>query len=296
MSRKEKYDFKNHIKNIKKIVKEFVFEKDQYTSKLKNYILRLQNINSELYNLIFDARAFYFEKRQNYNIKLAKLKSQKSEYEQSLKHLIKKIDTLQRPNLNSNNSVPIDFIIKTIEDIEYKINIIKKKIKEQILNIEEENELIERLREFEDKKNEKVKALAKLEEKQAKIIMSSDYYKNQKRIETLEMNLKEIYENMTKLLKKRLITHRKMFDLYRNINEFENIKTKIANELIENKIIAADCQKLFLKLINKGKEILLDRLFNKPKKMIKPNKINTRIVKGTIKEKGIKKLGNKLIK
>jgi len=42
------------------------------------------------------------------------------------------------PKLNSNISVSIDYTKRSIEEIEYKINIINKKLEDQILDIDEE--------------------------------------------------------------------------------------------------------------------------------------------------------------
>ncbi len=285
MNDKEKYNFCNYIKNAQKKVKEFVLERDQLNSKLKNYILSLQNIDSEIYRLLFDAREFYNEKRDEYNFKLEKLKRQKTEYERLWNHLTKKISTLKKPRLNTDISVSIDYIKRSIEDIENKINIMNEKLEEQILDIDEENEIIEEVRELEKNKQKRITELAKLEQRKAKNLQTNEYYKTQIRIETLEKNLKEIYENLIKLYNKRLMTHKKMLDLYRKTREFEYIKNEIVHELIKNKTIAEEYHQLFLKLMSKNKKMLLNELSNRTESKERPREIKTPNVKAIIKKK-----------
>ncbi|MFX1302840.1 MAG: hypothetical protein ACFFBV_05520 [Promethearchaeota archaeon] len=285
MSNKEKYDFSNYIENAQKKVKEFVLERDQLNTKLKNYILSLQNIDSQIYYLLFDAREFYNEKRYEYNVKLAKLKSQKTEYERLWNHFTKKLSSLQKPKLNSNIAVSIDYTKRSIEEIENKIEIMNKKLEEQILDIDEENEIIEELRGLEKDKQNKITGLGELEQRQAKKLQNSEYYIIQRKIEPLENNLKEIYENLIKLSDKRLRTHKKMLNLYKKSREFENIKNEIVNELMENKTSAEGYYQLFLKLMDQNKKTLLNKLSNRPKSKIRPWKIETANVKAIIKKK-----------
>ncbi|MFX1364635.1 MAG: hypothetical protein ACFFCE_12440 [Promethearchaeota archaeon] len=273
MSGKQKFDFSNYIKDAQKLAKEYVVEKDKLNNSLKKYILNLQNIDSEIYNLLFEAREFYYEKRSTYNMKLAKLKNKRIEYERSWNNMAKKIKHLQKPKLNTNISVTIDYTKRSIEEIKNKIDIMKNKLEEQILDIEEENETIDKLRALESSRKEKINLLTKLEQKKVTKLRTSEYYITQKRIETLENNLKEIYEQMIELFNKRFKTHKKMLELYRNTRGFENIKKEIVNELKENKIIAEDYYFLFLKLMNQNKKIILDKFSNRPKSIIKTRKI-----------------------
>lgn len=302
MSGKKEYDFSNIINDARKKVKEFVLEREQLNSKIKNYILNLQSIDSEIYNSLFDAREFYNKKRNDCNIKVEHLKRKKIEYERLWNRLTKEIRTLQKPKLNNNISASIDYTKRSIEEIEYQINIMSKKLEEQILDIEEENEITEKLRELERTKPKKINMLVELEQKQATKLQTSAYYKTQRRIETLEKNLKEIYENLIKLSNIRLMTHKKMLDLCRKTREFENIKKKIKIELIENKTTADGYYQLFSKLMDQNKKVLLDVLSKRPKRKLKPREIITpkvgAIIKKRKKDKRLeqKKLANALDK
>ncbi|MHA2280760.1 MAG: hypothetical protein ACXAC5_07900 [Promethearchaeota archaeon] len=300
MNSKEDYNFGDYINNAQKKVREFVHERNQLNDKLKNYILNLQSIDSEIYNSIFDAREFYNEKRNTYNIKLRNLKRKKIEYEQLWDRLTKELSTLSKPKLNNDLSISIDSTKQSIEDIEYEINTLNKKLEEQLLDIEEENEIIEKLRELEENKPKEINRLVELEQKQATKFQTSHYYITQTRIETLEKNLKEIYETLIELSNKRLMTHKKMFDLCRKVREFEKIKKEIENELTQNISTADGYNQLFLQLMAQNKKKLLDKLSNspegkvQPRRRVQPREIETPKVKAIIKKKKkYKRLGQK---
>ena len=74
MNGKEEYNFDNYLQEAYKKVKEFVEEKEQLNSKLKNYIITFQSFDSEINNTLIDAREFYAKQRYEYNTKLVKLK------------------------------------------------------------------------------------------------------------------------------------------------------------------------------------------------------------------------------
>jgi len=245
MSGKEDNKFSKYVDDAQKIVKEFVLEKNQLNSKLKNYILSFQNLDSEIYNSLYDAKEFYSEKRYDYNIHLDTLKRKKNEYERLWNQYTKEMSTLHEPKVNSNILVSIDYTKRSLEEIEDLINHMNEKLEEQILDIDEENVIIEKLSVLEKNKENKISILAELEQKQAKKLLNGDYYKSQSRIETLENNLRDIYENITNLSHKRLITHRKILNLYKKSKEYENIKKEIMNELTENKITTDEYYQLF---------------------------------------------------
>jgi uncharacterized coiled-coil DUF342 family protein len=285
MSGKKDYNYSNYLNEAQKKVKEFMLERNQLNSNLKNYILSFQSFDFEIYNSLFEAREFYTEKRYNYKIEIEKLRRKRFESERLWKNLTKKMKALPKPKLNNNILVSIDYTKRSLEDIEYKVNNMNKKLEEFVLDIEEENEIIEKLKELEINKQNKMKILIELEQKQTNKLQSSDYYLTKRRIEPLERNLQEIYENLIILSYKRLMTHKKMLDLYRKVKEFEKIKKEIENELIANKISADRYHQLFLNLMNQNKKVLLDSLLNKPKRIMRPREIKTPNVGAIIKKK-----------
>jgi hypothetical protein len=285
MNEKEDFSFDDYLNEAQKRVKEFVLEKEQLNSKLKNYIITFQSFDSEINNTLLDAREFYSKKRYDYNLKLAKLKRRRIEYERLWNDLIKKVENFPKPQINENSLVLINYTKKALEDIENKMTIMNQKLEEQILDIDEEAEIIEVLRELEIEKQIKIKNLDNLEQKQLKDLQSSDYYNTQRKIKSLEDDLTDIYEDLMKYSHKRLMTHKKVFNLYKKAKEFEKIKIKIENELIENKTSADGYYQLFLKLMKLNKKVLLDELPNKLTGRTRPKEKKIPDVKGIIKKK-----------
>lgn len=285
MSDKKEFNFDHHLNEAQKKVKEFVLEKEQLNSKLKNYIINFQSFDSEIYSILYDAREFYSQKRYDYNIKITNLKPKKIEYERNWSHLSKKIEDFPKPQLNENVVVLVDYTKKSLEDIENKMVYLNLKLEEQILNIEEENEIINQLGDLETDKQKKKKSLKQLEQTQLEKLQSSNYFSIQRKIKDLENNLTEIYENLYDLSRKRLMTHKKMLDLYKKAKGFEQIKKEIENELIENKTSADGFHQLFLKLMNLNKKVLLDDLTNKTKSSLRPKVLKTSDLKAIIKKK-----------
>ncbi|MHA1914497.1 MAG: hypothetical protein ACW97V_09065, partial [Promethearchaeota archaeon] len=205
MSGREEYNFNDFINNAQKKAKELVLERNQLNSKLKNFILNLQSIDSEIFISLFNAREFYYEKRYEINEKLENLKRKKIEREDLWNRLTKEMSTLPKPK--SFQPVSIDSTKHSIEEIENKINIINNTLEEEILEINEENEIIENLRELEDKRQKEINRLVELEKQQVKKLQNNDYYKTQRRIKTFQKELEEIYENLINLSYERLMTH-----------------------------------------------------------------------------------------
>ncbi|MHA1987911.1 MAG: hypothetical protein ACW98D_14845 [Promethearchaeota archaeon] len=285
MSGKEDYNFSKYVNNAQKRVKEFVLEKNQLNSKLKNYILNFQSIDSEIYKSLFNAREFYNEKRYGYNIKLEKLRIKKKEYELLWNRLNKELKTFSKPEIDSNISVSIEYTKKSLEDIEYNIDIIHEKLEDQILEIDVENEIIEKLREFEENKKKKTNLLVELERKQTTKVESSDFYKTQRRIESLEMNLEEIYETLMKLSYKRLMTHKKMLNLYRKTREFESLKNEFVMILDENNTTSEEYHQLYLKLMDQNIKNLKKEFSNRPRSKVLTRAIKKPNVKAIINNK-----------
>jgi hypothetical protein len=273
MSGKEDYNFNDYLTDAQKKVKEFVQEQEKLNSKLRNYIILFQSIDSEIKKTLYDARQFYSNKRYNYNIKIANLRRKKANYEKRWNFLTKKISTLQKPELNSNISTSIEYSKRSLENIENTLADINEKVEAQILDIDEEDELIEKIRELEAKKQKTIKILADLKQKQFVKIQNSDYYKTHLEIKDLEKDLREVYENLIKLTNKRLLTHSQTLNLYKKAKEFDVIKMKIEMELIENKTSADEFHQLFIKLMDLNRKLLFEDLSNRPKIKMRPNEI-----------------------
>jgi hypothetical protein len=169
-----------------------------------------------------------------------------------------------------------------------------EKIEAQILDIDEENATIEKIRELETEKQKTINILADLKQKQFIKIQNSDYYKTHLDIKDVEKHLRKVYEKLIKLTNKRLMTHSKTLDLYKKAKEFEVVKQKIEMELIENRTNADEFHQLFVKLMDLNRKLLLEELSNKPKIKMRPKEIKTQqIFVSAKKNKRYKKLEQK---
>jgi uncharacterized coiled-coil DUF342 family protein len=278
MSGKEDYNFNNYLDEANKKVKEFVHEREQLNSKLKNYLILFQSFDSEIKKALYDAREFYSNKRYYYNIKIANLRRKKNEYERRWNYLTKKINTLPKPELNKNITTSIEYTRRSLENIENKLILMNEKIEDQVLDIDEENEIIEKISELVSEKQKTINVLAKLKQKQFNKIETSEYYKTHLEIKELENEMRKVYEKLIKLTNKRLMTHSKTLDLYKKAREFDVIKTKIEMELIENKTSADEFHQLFVKLMDLNRKLLLDKLSNRPKIKMRPKELTMRNV------------------
>jgi hypothetical protein len=281
----EENHFANYLNKAKKRVKEFVLEKEQLYSKLKNYIITFQSFDSEICSTLLDAREFYSRKRYDYNLKLLDLKKKKDDYERLWRDLTKKVENFPKPKVNKNSLVLIRYTKKALEDIQNKITILNSRLEEQNLDIDEEADMIEELKNLEIEKQNKVKNLTNIEQKQRKELQSSDYYNTQRKIKSLEDDLTDIYEDLMKMLDKRSMTHKKILDLYKKAKEFDKIKKEFESELIENKTSSDAFHQLFLKLMNLNKKVLLDELPNRLTSRVRPKERKKPDVKRIIKKK-----------
>ncbi|MFW9895539.1 MAG: hypothetical protein ACFFD7_07030, partial [Candidatus Thorarchaeota archaeon] len=207
MNSNKENNIDNFIVDAQKKLEEFVLEKEVLNSKIKNYLINFQSYDSEIYKTLFNARQFYSERRNQYNLKLTKLKNRRMEYEHIWKNQMKKLKFIPKPKLDENSLVLLEYTRKALENIENEIDIINQDLEEQLLDIEEENEIIEQLRELEKEKKEKMNILTNIEQKQIKNLQNSNYYTTQTKIKNLEIDLNDIYTNIFELLNKRLMTH-----------------------------------------------------------------------------------------
>ncbi|MFX1389815.1 MAG: hypothetical protein ACFE9Z_07130 [Promethearchaeota archaeon] len=294
MSNKKDYNISEYINKAKKEVKEFILERDEFNIKLKNLILSFQSFDSEIYKLLYEAREFYTNKRRKYNNKLTNLKRKKNEYERLRDSIKNQLQVITKPKLNGNLSISIDYTKRSLEVIEDKIRYLTMKLENQILDIDEENRIIEEIISLESNKKEKVSVLADLEKKQIINLQVSNYYIKKKKKDALEKDLKGIYENLIILTNKRLMTHKKLLEKYREVREFDNIKKKVEIELRNDNGNASQFLILFLKLLNLNKKKLLEEFSIREKSKKQPIKVLKSDIKHIIKKKrNLKKLEQK---
>lgn len=278
----------------KKDLINFGVQKDLLNKHLENIITNFLNFESQIYKSLIEARIFYEEKRQFYNQKIRKLKNKFIEYVNFLDYFIKESKNLPEPKRPKEIITLIERIIVSIRNIEQRITILNKKLFEEALNIDQENIILEELKNFEIQKEDKVDDARQLEKELENEIKEDIYFKTQRSIEILEINLIQIKENLEKWTKKRVECHKKMLNLYRKATIFENIQKQIDHELLMNKENANKYHHLFFEQVTQNKNKILDELFiflkstKKPKK-VKPIKKPIVVDKELIKRKKSRK-------
>jgi uncharacterized coiled-coil DUF342 family protein len=84
---------------------------------------------------------------------------------------------------------------------------------------------------------------------------NSDYFRIERRIQIVKINLNKIYEQLSKWSNKSQSYHAKMHEAYEKINELREKKKSLEEELIENKKAADAYHEQFLRVMNKRKKI-----------------------------------------
>lgn len=285
MNSEEFGNFEHHLDDLRKEIKDIMRKRNQLNNKIKKSISSFQSIESEIYKSLFKAKEFYNKKKYLCNKKINQLRHKAMEAEMFLDYHIKVKELLKKPKLNERIPVLMNAINYSIKDIEYKIDNLTRKIKFQILDIDEENNTIEKISTLEKKKQKKTKLLSEIEQKLSEELFSSDYYKTNKKIELLEINLNEIYKNLNKWSNKRRNNHIKMLALYRKARDLGNYTVKMEKNLRENKQVADQYYQTFLDLMSENKKPLLKRLYQKPKEKPQERQIITPRLESIIEKK-----------
>ena len=221
-------------------IEEFRNKRDELNKKTKEYINNLQLIESEINNALKIARDVYKKKRDYWNGKVKLLKKKKIEYKNFLDNLIKEKKKLQKDGQSSNGSKR--FV--SIKQIDRKIENLERAIETENLDIAEENEIIDKIRELAERKQEQLIAQ-----------QNNGSYKIERKIEIVKTNLNKIYEQLNKWSNKSQKNHAKMQDLYQKANELENQKKQIEEELIDNKKAADQYHFQYLDVMSQKKKL-----------------------------------------
>jgi hypothetical protein len=273
MSEKKINDLINYFNNAQKIIKDYVLKRNQLDDKFLNLLLNFQKSESQIYKLLIDAREFNKNKRNNYNLQIKKLRKQKIDDEQLWSYLIKENSRLQEPTLDGEISKSLEITKLSLEETDYEINQLNDILEESALEIDEENEIIEELKKLEENKQQNIEKVKKLSNKLAQKVLNTRYYKNQKRIESLEVSLKDLYNNLDKLIVERSNTHKEMLKLYRITRKYQDIKNDIDNELVQNKNTANRNFMLFTQIMSQKESGIFEELTNYVKNKPKPKEI-----------------------
>lgn len=248
MSGEEFDNFKHSFKILQEKLKGVRRERNNLNKDIKESINSFLMIESEIIKSLLAAKEGCNKQRDRWNRKIRKLRNQKIEYKHLLDNLIEEKKKIQEPRINNKNLKQIISIKHSIKEIESNIDKLESIIRTENLEINEENDLVEKIRALEEKKQELIAAQ-----------QDNDFYKIQRKIEIVELKIKRINVQLDKWPNKRRKSHIKMLNLYLKANELQNElknkKKKIEKELKETKNIADGYLSHFLKLINSEKEI-----------------------------------------
>jgi uncharacterized coiled-coil DUF342 family protein len=211
-------------------------KRDDLNSKTKDYINSLQEIEIEITETLKTAKDLK-KRRDQWNKKVKDLKTKKIEYKNMLKSLTEEKNT-NHPKKKSTN------IFTSLKKIERKIENLERVIETENLDITQENEIIDKIRELAAEKEELLN--------QQK---TNGTFKLEKKIEIIKINLNRIYDKLNKWSDKSQSNHAKMLELYDEVNTLRDKKRKMEEELIENKKIADEHHEEFLKLMNQRKKM-----------------------------------------
>lgn len=229
-------------------------KRDELNQKTKKYINDLQEIEINIANSLKIAKEKYKKKRDYWNNKVKQLKEKKNEYKTLLDNLIdeKKAKQKSGKDLKANKQQ------LSIKQIERKIENLERRIETERLDINEENTIIDKIRE-----------LAAMKQEYLSMPDNNDIFIIERKIEIVKINLNKIYEQLNKWSDKSQENHSKMLEIFQNVDKLKGEKRKLEEELIENKKTADRYHEQYLKMMNQSKKMY------KGKKPYKPVKIHT---------------------
>ncbi|MHA2283517.1 MAG: DUF7121 family protein [Promethearchaeota archaeon] len=251
MSRNNSRTFQNSRtsqRGLQILIEDLRKKRDNLNLKTKDFINELQETETEINTNLKTAKEKYKKKRDYWNDKVKELKDKKLEYKTLLDKLFEEKKSIQKKN---NSSIgPI-----SIKQVERQISNLERRIETENLDIAEENAIIDRIKEMAESKH---KFLADQQ--------NSDFFKIERKIEIVKINLNRIYEQLNKWSNKSQENHAKMLDTFKKVDELREQKRKREEELIENKRAADRYHEQYLQLMNQRKKI------SKGKKPYIPNK------------------------
>lgn len=227
-------------------------KRDELNQKTKDFINSLQKIESEINELINNTKEKFRKRRDYWNQKVATLKEKKIEYKGLLEKLILEKNDLQKERKKNKGS------FTSVKKIDNKVENLERMIETENLDISEENTIIDQITILTEKKHELLG-----EENNV------DYFKKEKQIKIVKINLNKIYEQLNKWSNKSQDYHNKMLEIYEYVKELKDKKKKIEEELIENKKQADKFHEKYLEFVKEGKKLPRSKNYRPKKQMFK---------------------------
>lgn len=227
----------NNFKDLQNQIDDAREKRDSLNQNTKEYINSLQEIEEQIKTQLEVAKQ-YKTYRDKWNDRVAKLKDKKIEYKDMLYEIVNKINAFKKGR-DKNKGKYI-----SSKKIDNKIDNLERIIETESLDLSEENQIIEQIRELAKKKQE---VLAEDE--------YNDIMKQEKKIDIIKINLDKIYEKISKWSNKSQSFHNKMHETYEQVNSLKDKKRQIEEKLIANKKEADAYHERFLELMKKRKNI-----------------------------------------
>jgi len=249
-------------------------KRDHHNQLTKEQINQLKRIKLEIGSLVEKVRE-YRNKRDELNKKVQALKKEKDEY-------IKKIREISE---NIKSAKVTDVKEKT-NDSKAKINKIKKQIKEYELlietgeiSIQEENELVKKIQELEHQLQEITSQFKPSNELKG---MYNESKEIKEKIQTINNEIQKIAEESQGF-------HLLYVDTTKDIDEYNKERLNIEKALDENKAIADEYHKAFIKLSKKKQKVNeLSKQMVRTQSPYKSKQIKKEIQNITLKEAKVK--------
>ena len=230
---------KNSFKELQNQIEEFRQKRDDLNKKTKSYIKKLQDIDAKIEENLKIAKEDYKKKRDYWNTKVKNLKEKKIEY----KNILDKFNEEKKKILKESHKGKDTKKFVSIKQIDKKIENLERRIEIENLDILEENSMVDKIRE-----------LAQIKQTFLAEQENSEFFKIERKIQIVKINLNKIYEQLNKWSNKSQDYHSKMQDIYQTVNKLRDQKKALEEELIENKKEADAYHEKFLKVMSKIKK------------------------------------------
>lgn len=239
-------NFKNTFKALSTQINDLRKKKLSLNNEIDNIIYLYEETNSLILNSLLKAREFFHRKNKEIYEEIRKLKNKKNRVEKSLKDLRNKKCKINKPESDNKLKEEIDSLKEYVEVLDYKTKDLNNIIFTRILDIEEENKIVEKIKRLEDKRIECLKLINHLKKRHISNIQNSAYFEINEKISNKREELTKLKQEIQQGRKTIKNNHKSMLELYHNAKKIKNLKENIALELLDHKFIACQFYSKFL--------------------------------------------------
>ena len=230
---------KTSFKDFQVQIEDLKHKRDELNKKTKSFINELIEVENEISNSLKVAKENHKKKRDYWNKKVKLLKDKKIEYKELLDTLFEEKKKIQKIKHEKKEKKQIF----SIKQIERKIDNLERIIETENLDISEENEIVDKIREYTAMKQEFLSQ-----------DRNNELFKIERKIEIVKINLNKIYEKLNKWSDKSQENHSKMLEMFQKADDLKEKKNRLEEELIENKKTADRYHEQYITLMNQRKK------------------------------------------